>query len=185
MTEKAPDYLEISADNSFDIDKMKKNLDKIREAVNISNKDFQNDTVAFSAQRIMLEGLLSIIPTAIEHYLSKPGQGSAYSLTNLYSEVTNLFSEIRGSQSLEDQVNYISEQIIDPLLKALTTALFDAVFYEKQQIKQDSYFMDKDPEIVDKIFEEFNKILKSYAAAVNKRKDEAESKLRSYLLEVK
>ena len=173
------EYLSVNKD-SFDVNKIKESLDIIRNEVDLSNLDFSNDKLAFYTQRIMLNALLSTIPVAIEAYMNKPTQGQAYSLTNLYAQVLELFSEIRGSQSLEDQVLYISEQIIDPLLKGITSELFDAVFYTKQSMKQEF-----EQEYLDKIFTSYDNLLKSFAVSVNKRKEVAEEKLKEYLLEVK
>ena len=173
--------LELDTDsNSLDINKIKESLDLIRKEVDLTNLDFSNDKLAFSTQRIMLNGLLSTIPVAINAYMQKPTQGQAYSLTNLYTQVLQLFSEIRGSQSLEDQVIYITEQIIDPLLKGITSELFDTVFYTKQSIKQEV-----EQKYIDKIFTSYDNLLKAFAVSVNKRKEIAEEKLKEYLLEVK
>lgn len=178
------DYLSISKDPSIDLDGITANLEKIRKEIDITNSDFQNDKLAFSAQRVMLAGLLQIIPTAITSYMNKPGQGSAYALTNLYSQVLELFSEIRGSQSLENQVEYISEQIIDPMLKSIITSLFDAVFYEKQKLKQLSENVE-DPKVFELVSNSFDSILRAFAPKVNNSKLEAEEKLKQFLVEVK
>lgn len=173
------DYMTIPS-SPMDLGKLQSSITKIKDLVDLENLDFQNDKLAFNAQRVLLASLLAVYPTAVETYLSKPGQSSMYSLTNLTTQINELFNEIRTSQSLENQLEHISENIIDPMVKGLISGLFDTVYEQKQKLK----LLDSSEEIKRTIESIFNELLKKYAVLMNQKKEEAVDKLSNYLLEV-
>lgn len=167
-----------------DLDKLKDHLSTIKSLVDLDSKDFQNDKLAFNSQRVLLGSLLAVYPTAIETYLNKPGQSSMYSLTNLTAQINDLFNEIRASQNLENQLSYITENIIDPLIKGLISGLFDEVYSQKQKVKK-SDELKSNKKMQDIIESLLNSILSSYAKLIDNKKEEAISKLTEYLVEIK
>lgn len=167
-----------------DLDKLKDHLSTIKSLVDLESKDFQNDKLAFNSQRVLLGSLLAVYPTAIETYLNKPGQSSMYSLTNLTSQINDLFNEIRASQNLENQLSYITENILDPLIKALISGLFDAVYEQKQSIKKIEEFK-SNKKLQDVLESVLNSVLTNYAKLIDTKKEEAISKLTEYLVELK
>ena len=108
------DYLALKTENSLETNlaNFKENLQKISSQVDISNADFQNDKIAFSAQRIMLSNLLVLLPVVVQKVIDKPGQGAVYALTNVIAQINDLFGQLRSSEALENQVEYISDNII-------------------------------------------------------------------------
>lgn len=178
------EYLEPTLQESLlDTTKLTKELSHLKGLIDPDNKEFQNDKIANSAQRALLATLISTIPTAVEHYKNKPGQGSAYALSNLIGQINELFQEIRSGQNLENQVEYISEEILLPMIKAIITNIFDKTYYIKQELKGSRDFIDK-PELLDKVFAAFDKQLKEIGPILNKQGELAEERLKQYLLEV-
>ena len=107
-----------------------------------------------------------------------------YSLTNLTSQINDLFNEIRASQNLENQLSYITENILDPLIKALISGLFDAVYEQKQSIKKIEEFK-SNKKLQDVLESVLNAVLTNYAKLIDTKKEEAISKLTEYLVEIK
>jgi len=178
-------YLSLSTENSFE-DNMKSlqsNLSKIQAQIDPKSEEYQNDKLAFSAQRAILSNLLVLLPTVVQRVVDKPGQGSVYALTNLITQINDLFGQLRSSEALENQVEYIGEYIIAPMLKNILTDIFDLSFNSKKQLQQDINFINQ-PELTKKAFESIDQILKGVASMINKEQDQAKEKLKSYLLEV-
>ncbi len=161
----------------------KENLNRYSQDINPDNKQYQNDKLAFSAQRAILSSLLILLPDVVNRVREKPTQGTVYALTNLIDQVNELFGQLRSSEALEEQVEFIQDSIINLMLKELITFIFDKVYYAKQSLKQDSFFMDN-PKALEKVFNSFDMILKDIAPEVNKKQDETKEKLQQYLLEV-
>ena len=184
MAEKE-DYLSLNTENSLEtnLTNFEENLHKISSQIDIANADFQNDKIAFSAQRVILSNLLVLLPIVVKKVIDKPGQGAVYALTNVIAQINDLFNQLRSSESLEVQVEYISENIISPLLKDILTAIFDKAYFAKQSLKQDKEFIDN-PKAQKIIFNGIDNILKDLAPIFNEKQNEAHEKLNSYLLEV-
>ena len=178
-TDSKDSYLDFPS-NSMDLSKLQLNIDKIKSLVDLENLDFQNDKLAFNAQRVLLASLLAVYPTAVQTYLGKPGQSSMYSLTNLTSQINELFNEIRSSQSLENQLEHITENILDPMIKNLISSLFDVVYENKQKLK----LLELKTEDKKELESQYNELLRKYASTMETQKQEAIEKLSNYLLEV-
>ena len=179
------DYLALNTENSLETNlaNFKENLQKISSQVDISNVDFQNDKIAFSAQRIILSNLLVLLPVVVQKVIDKPGQGAVYALTNVITQINDLFGQLRSSEALENQVEYISDNIISVILKELLTTLFDKAYNAKQALKQSNEFIEN-KEATKRAFDAIDSILKEIAPVINEKQDEAQEKLKSYLLEV-
>lgn len=179
------DYLALKSENSLEtnIANFKENLNRISSQVDLSNEEFQNDKVAFSAQRVILSNLLVLLPVVVQKVIDKPGQGAVYALTNVIAQINDLFNQLRSSESLEVQVDYISENIVSPILKDILTALFDKAYFVKQSLKQNNEFINN-PKAQKVIFDGIDTILKELAPIFNEKQNEAHEKLKSYLLEV-
>lgn len=181
MTEEA--YL--SKDLSFEQNLIyfKENLTKYSQEIDPSNKTYQNDKLAFSAQRSILSNLLVLLPAVVNKVREKPTQSTVNALTNLINQINQLFEQLRNTESLEEQVDYISETIISPLLKDILTALFDRAYYTKQTLKQQAITLE-DKAFLDKSFASIDTILKEIAPIIDKKQEETYDKLKSYLMEV-
>lgn len=179
------DYLALKPENSLETNlaNFKENLQKISSQVDISNADFQNDKIAFSAQRIMLSNLLVLLPVIVQKVIDKPGQGAVYALTNVIAQINDLFGQLRSSEALENQVEYISDNIVSVVFKEILTALFDRVYLAKQNLKQNPRFLD-DASILKPVYSEMDAILKEIASEIDNKQEEVRDKLKSYLLEV-
>ena len=161
----------------------KDTLSKIGQEIDPKNQSYQNDKLAFSAQRVILANLLPLLPEIIRQAAKRPTQGSVYALTNLITQINDLFEQLRSTASLEEQVDYIQEAIISPLLKEIITALFDKAYYAKQELKQKSVSLEE-KEFTNTTFASIDSILKGIAPIIDKKQEEAHQKLKAYLLEV-
>lgn len=170
-------------DKLVNMDQLMNDLTKLKGQIDLENAQFQNDKTAFSVQRVLLASLLAVYPKAIRTYIDKPGQGAMYALTNLNQQISELFDKINSFQSLEAQVEYITNNVLEPLLKDLITGLFDSVYNIKQEVKVDSDFVD-DKQGIDRVYKYLDKVLKSFAPLVDQKGQEAEQKLTDYLTEV-
>lgn len=177
-------YLALSENKDLlDVSKITKDLEHLKNLIDPSNKDFQNDKIAGNAQRALLSMLIGAIPTAIETYKNRPGQGSAYSLTNMITQINELFQEIRSTSNLENQAEYIKNEIIDPMAKNIIAGLFDITYYIKQYLKTSNEFLDNQ-QALNKVFESFDEQLRKTATLIDKQTTEAGEKLNHYLLEL-
>ena len=179
------DYLTLNPENSLEtnLSNFKENLSRISSQVDISNSDFQNDKIAFSAQRVILSNLLVLLPVVVQKVIDKPGQGAVYALTNVIAQINDLFGQLRSSEALENQVEYISDNIVSVILKEILTALFDKAYLAKQTLKQNQAMLG-DEKAINAAFSSIDSILKEIAPVINEKQDEAVEKLKSYLLEV-
>jgi len=165
---------------SDSIEKLKQYLDTIKKEVDPKNDLFQNDKIAFNTQRVILEALLDTIPTALEKFAETPRQSTANALTTLVSKVADLFAEIRQTQNLTNQVEYLSSEVIDPMLKKILTNIYDETFFMKSSLKSKN--LDKDAQ--QSIEMMLDEMLKKVSTNMTPIKDEAEQKVKSYLLEI-
>lgn len=179
---KEQSYLTLKTpENTFDssFQKFTEDLDKIRVEIDPDNKDFQNDKLAFKTQRAVLGSVLSILPQVIKSAKDRPTQGSIYALTNLITQIIELFGQLRSSEALENQVEHISEMIISPMLKDIITTIFDKAYYIKQKNKTNCIGTD-----YDKINSSLDSLLVDIAPIFDTKKSEAEEKLSKFLLEI-
>lgn len=157
-------------------------IQKLSSEIDISNLEFQNDKVASSVQRTLLSYLLKQIPIAIEAYKRKPTQGQALALTNFITQASNLFEQIRSVQNLENQVEYITSEIIEPLIKKFISIVYDSIFYLKNNMKHCS--SNEGGDFQPALERELNSMIKAIAQKMETEEAQAVEKLKSYLTEV-
>jgi len=162
------------------IDKLKQYLQDIKKEIDPKNGLFQNDKIAFNTQRIILETLLDTIPIAMEKFAENPKQSTANALSTLVTKVADLFGEIRQTQNLSNQVEYLTTEVIDPVLKRTINSMYDEMFFIKSSLKSKN--LDDDTiKMIDLMLDEF---LKKVSTNMVPIKEEAEQKIRNYLLEL-
>lgn len=178
-------YLALNPEDSIEgkLKTFETNLESIRKDISLDNKDFQNDKLAFTAQRVILENLLVLLPSVVRRVLEKPGQGSVYALTNVIEHINELFGQLRSSEALENQVDYISNNIISIMLKELVMQIFDKTYFIKKELQQNQEFINNEKayNIACKAIDD---ILKVIGKQVNEKQESAKEKLKEYLLEV-
>lgn len=184
MSEVEEDYLSLKEENSLEsnLSNFQTNLQKISKEVSLDNSDFQNDKIAFSAQRVILSNLLVLLPVVVQKVIDKPGQGAVYALTNVITQINDLFNQLRNSENLENQVDFICESIVYPTFKEIITQVFDKSYYLKQEIKQDALFLGN-TELTNKTFSYMDCLLKHIGTIINEKQDTVKDKLKSYLVE--
>jgi hypothetical protein len=173
------DYLSLKKEVKRTQSSLAENLANIKKQINIENLDFQGDKIAYSTQRIILEALLDTIPIAIENFKNNPKQSTANAISGLITKTSDLFGEIRASQNLSGQVDFILSEIIDPLLKSILNDSYSNLYTLKKEIKLkiiETEFTKIEPLL--------NDFFKNAAEQMKKNSDTAEEKLKQYLLEV-
>ena len=158
-------------------------IKKLSSEIDISNVDFQNDKMAGNVQRTMLANLLRLLPISVDAYRKKPTMSTATALTGLIKQANELFEQIRTVQNLDNQVQYITEEIVQPMIKFFIANLFDAVFYAKKSIQQDPRFMNN-PNDLNCVNREFDNMIKNVGTKMEQAEETAIDKLKQYLLEV-
>lgn len=158
-------------------------IKKLSSEIDISNVDFQNDKMAGNVQRTMLANLLRLLPISVEAYKKKPTMSTANALTGLIKQANELFEQIRTVQNLDNQVQYITEEVIQPLIKFFISNLFDAVFYAKKTLQQDPRFINN-PQDLNLVSREFDSVIKNVGTKLEQAEESAVEKLKQYLLEV-
>ena len=158
-------------------------IKKLSSEIDISNVDFQNDKMAGNVQRTMLANLLRLLPISVEAYKKKPTMSTANALTGLIKQANELFEQIRTVQNLDNQVQYITEEIIQPIIKSFISNLFDAVFYAKKSLQQDPRFMNN-PNDLNSVNRELDNVIKNVGVKLEEAEETAIERLKQYLLEV-
>jgi hypothetical protein len=197
MTKLPPDYsdIECEVDKGFDGAPQNSNLQfsgipafdsliqKLSKEIDISNIEFQNDKMAGNVQRTLLANLLPLVPVAVDAYKKKPSMGQATALTNLIKQAIDLFEQIRSVQNLTGQVDYISEEIINPLIKVFINIIYDQIFFVKKNLQQSKDFMGKQKEI-DVVFKLLDDMLREVGKKLSEEEEKSVEKVKQYFLEV-
>lgn len=114
---------------------MKKELKKLLTSLKKKGVDARDDATTLSALRLMINTTLEMLPTAASTYYKYPGQGTAYSYTNIVQTVLQLMETIRGVSDLQAQVEHIQKEIINTGLKLIVSNLSEEMFELKRWAK--------------------------------------------------
>ena len=197
MTKLPPDYsdIECEVDKGFDGASQNSNLQftgvpafdsliqKLSSEIDISNIEFQNDKMAGNVQRTLLANLLPLVPVAVDAYKKKPTMGNSTALTGLIRQANELFEQIRSVQNLNNQVEYIQNEVIEPIIKLFINLVYDQIFFLKKNLKQNKLFMNKDAEL-DLIYKELDLFLRDLGKKLGDEEEKYLDKVKQYFLEV-
>ena len=158
-------------------------IQKLSSEIDISNNEFQNDKMAGNVQRTLLANLIRLIPVAVDAYKKKPTMGNSTALTGLIRQANELFEQIRSVQNLNNQVEYIQNEVIEPIIKLFINLVYDQIFFLKKNLKQNKLFMNKDTEL-DLIYKELDIFLRDLGKKLGDEEEKYINKVKQYFLEV-
>lgn len=139
--------------------------------------------MAGNVQRTLLANLIRLIPVAVEAYKKKPTMGNSTALTGLIRQANELFEQIRSVQNLNNQVEYIQNEVIEPIIKLFINLVYDQIFFLKKNLKQNKLFMNKDAEL-DLIYKELDLFLRDLGKKLGDEEEKYLDKVKQYFLEV-
>lgn len=158
-------------------------IQKLSSEIDISNNEFQNDKMAGNVQRTLLANLIRLIPVAVDAYKKKPTMGNSTALTGLIRQANELFEQIRSVQNLNNQVEYIQNEVIEPIIKLFINLVYDQIFFLKKNLKQNKLFMNRDTEL-DLIYKELDIFLRDLGKKLGNEEEKYINKVKQYFLEV-
>lgn len=158
-------------------------IQKLSSEIDISNNEFQNDKMAGNVQRTLLANLIRLIPVAVDAYKKKPTMGNSTALTGLIRQANELFEQIRSVQNLNNQVEYIQNEVIEPIIKLFINLVYDQIFFLKKNLKQNKLFMNRDTEL-DLIYKELDIFLRDLGKKLGDEEEKYINKVKQYFLEV-
>ena len=175
---KSSNSVQLTGDPAFD-----SLIQKLSSEIDISNKEFQNDKMAGNVQRTLLANLIRLIPVAVDAYKKKPTMGNSTALTGLIRQANELFEQIRSVQNLNNQVEYIQNEVIEPIIKLFINLVYDQIFFLKKNLKQNKLFMNRDTEL-DLIYKELDIFLRDLGKKLGDEEEKYINKVKQYFLEV-
>ena len=175
---KSSNSVQLTGDPTFD-----SLIQKLSSEIDISNNEFQNDKMAGNVQRTLLANLIRLIPVAVDAYKKKPTMGNSTALTGLIRQANELFEQIRSVQNLNNQVEYIQNEVIEPIIKLFINLVYDQIFFLKKNLKQNKLFMNKDTEL-DLIYKELDIFLRDLGKKLGDEEEKYINKVKQYFLEV-
>lgn len=175
---KSSNSVQLTGDPAFD-----SLIQKLSSEIDISNNEFQNDKMAGNVQRTLLANLIRLIPVAVDAYKKKPTMGNSTALTGLIRQANELFEQIRSVQNLNNQVEYIQNEVIEPIIKLFINLVYDQIFFLKKNLKQNKLFMNRDTEL-DLIYKELDIFLRDLGKKLGEEEEKYINKVKQYFLEV-
>ena len=175
---KSSNSVQLTGDPTFD-----SLIQKLSSEIDISNNEFQNDKMAGNVQRTLLANLIRLIPVAVDAYKKKPTMGNSTALTGLIRQANELFEQIRSVQNLNNQVEYIQNEVIEPIIKLFINLVYDQIFFLKKNLKQNKLFMNRDTEL-DLIYKELDTFLRDLGKKLGDEEEKYINKVKQYFLEV-
>ena len=175
---KSSNSVQLTGDPAFD-----SLIQKLSSEIDISNNEFQNDKMAGNVRRTLLANLIRLIPVAVDAYKKKPTMGNSTALTGLIRQANELFEQIRSVQNLNNQVEYIQNEVIEPIIKLFINLVYDQIFFLKKNLKQNKLFMNKDTEL-DLIYKELDIFLRDLGKKLGDEEEKYINKVKQYFLEV-
>lgn len=175
---KSSNSVQLTGDPTFD-----SLIQKLSSEIDISNNEFQNDKMAGNVQRTLLANLIRLIPVAVDAYKKKPTMGNSTALTGLIRQANELFEQIRSVQNLNNQVEYIQNEVIEPIIKLFINLVYDQIFFLKKNLKQNKLFMNRDTEL-DLIYKELDIFLRDLGKKLGDEEEKYINKVKQYFLEV-
>ena len=175
---KSSNSVQLTGDPAFD-----SLIQKLSSEIDISNNEFQNDKMAGNVQRTLLANLIRLIPVAVDAYKKKPTMGNSTALTGLIRQANELFEQIRSVQNLNNQVEYIQNEVIEPIIKLFINLVYDQIFFLKKNLKQNTLFMNRDTEL-DLIYKELDIFLRDLGKKLGDEEEKYINKVKQYFLEV-
>lgn len=175
---KSSNSVQLTGDPAFD-----SLIQKLSSEIDISNNEFQNDKMAGNVQRTLLANLIRLIPVAVDAYKKKPTMGNSTALTGLIRQANELFEQIRSVQNLNNQVEYIQNEVIEPIIKLFINLVYDQIFFLKKNLKQNKLFMNRDTEL-DLIYKELDIFLRDLGKKLGDEEEKYINKVKQYFLEV-
>ena len=175
---KSSNSVQLTGDPAFD-----SLIQKLSSEIDISNNEFQNDKMAGNVQRTLLANLIRLIPVAVDAYKKKPTMGNSTALTGLIRQANELFEQIRSVQNLNNQVEYIQNEVIEPIIKLFINLVYDQIFFLKKNLKQNKLFMNRDTEL-DLIYKELDIFLRDLGKKLGDEEEKYINKVKQYFLDV-
>ena len=175
---KSSNSVQLTGDPAFD-----SLIQKLSSEIDISNNEFQNDKMAGNVQRTLLANLIRLIPVAVDAYKKKPTMRHSTALTGLIRQANELFEQIRSVQNLNNQVEYIQNEVIEPIIKLFINLVYDQIFFLKKNLKQNKLFMNRDTEL-DLIYKELDIFLRDLGKKLGDEEEKYINKVKQYFLEV-
>ena len=175
---KSSNSVQLTGDPTFD-----SLIQKLSSEIDISNNEFQNDKMAGNVQRTLLANLIRLIPVAVDAYKKKPTMGNSTALTGLICQANKLFEQILSVHNLNNQVEYIQNEVIELIIKLFINLVYDQIFFLKKNLKQNKLFMNRDTEL-DLIYKELDIFLRDLGKKLGDEEEKYINKVKQYFLEV-
>jgi hypothetical protein len=152
---------------------------KIKKMYGPEAEDFQQDKAAIALTRTLLTDTLEMIPIAKAIYKTYKSERAAYALNALVNQARELQNDIRNLQSLEQQVDYLKETVVQPamgsIVQNLNAEMFDlnrkfALVCGKASVRKELRHL------LDNMF-------RNFAAHLQENKNSMNNKIEKYFLE--
>lgn len=98
--------------------------------------DFRSDVGTKVILRAMLATTLELIPTAAEKYTTEKNESAAYAFSSLLNQSKDLMSQLRSMDSLDEQADHISDNILVRANMATGQNLISGLMQMKTRIRE-------------------------------------------------
>lgn len=152
---------------------------KIKKLVGSEASDFQSDKANISMLRTMLSMTLDLIPIAQAAYQKNPNNFNASAIVNLTSQAREIANDIRNIQTLEQQVQYITNDIVRSISRELASDIVDEHYRMKTIIDKEI----KNESRRDRLKANLEESLRKTGKYISNRTKELNEKISNYLLD--
>jgi hypothetical protein len=112
-----------------------KDYHDIKKIIGPEALDYNNDKATIAILRSMLNMLVSLIPLAEQNYKQYSNERSAYAINALVSQTRELLTDIKNAQNTEQQIDYITNEIVSLHLKLILNNIINNVYVLKKEVK--------------------------------------------------
>lgn len=151
----------------------------IKKMFGAEAEDFQNDKSSIAMMRAMLAMTVDLIPVAEKAYRDKPNNFNASALANLTNQARELQNDIRNLQNLEQQIEHINREIMQPGVRQMANFMISETF----KLKKELGFYVKRASVRRLLYAHVDALATNMGKSMSQHTVEMGEKVRKYLLE--
>lgn len=151
----------------------------IKKMIGSEAEDFQNDKSSVAMMRAMLAMSVDLMPVAEKAYRDKPNNFNMSALANLSNQIRELQNDIRNLQDLEQQIEHINREIMQPGVRQMANFLINETF----KLKKELGFYVKKASVRRLLYAHVDAMATSMGKAMSQQTVDMNEKVRKYLLE--
>lgn len=151
----------------------------IKKMIGSEADDFQNDKSTLAMLRAMLSMSTELVPVAEAAYRDKPNNFNMSALANLCNQIRELQNDIRNLQDLEQQIEHINREIIQPGVRQMADFLISETF----KLKKELGFYIKKPSVRRLLWAYVDTMASNMGKAMSRQTVDMGERVRKYLVE--